>query len=435
VAWWITLRDGIVSVICEEWFWAIMAVVSTLVIFILQQRTENKISRATFVYSISNDFAANDRILKVYQWLEKCRRENLNVTNVRDLKLTDSDTIYDKDDKELAIDFIDIDTYINHFEAVYIILETVRIDSIDELFQQRFFSFMLNPFIQKEELFECFSSDKNDFLLFRKWLCSIYTRKGNRNDEMVEYLNTYTCGSFEFLPLPEGEERRRLRYDRRVRRYLQNYVYYICDPHCRYGYYAFTDKQRDRKVMRLIRSAREDVQEILALQQEVTQELSVKEWFCPSTEAELCTALADPKQYLCLQVVDKRRIVAFAYVILRPDASHDLCEDLRREGLLNRTTAAVFETVFVHPAYRGYGIQDVLVDVLSEWSRECGAEALVATVHPDNTYSRKNFEQNGYKSLTDQPIEKYGSKRMYYAKTLSRRCRRDSKEYTVFPYV
>jgi hypothetical protein len=150
-------------------------------------RKENQISRANFIYNISNDFGNNERILRVYQWLEKRRRENYKVNNYRDLLMPTENCIYNPNDEDSPLDFIDIDTYINHFEAVYVILRSVKIKSIDELFQHRFLSFMFNPYMQKEELFSYFGPDTNDFTLLKVWLISIYKRNHFSCEECLAY--------------------------------------------------------------------------------------------------------------------------------------------------------------------------------------------------------------------------------------------------------
>lgn len=434
-----SIWDVILNFWQQEWFWAIVAILVTLIVFILGQRSENKISRAGFIYNISNDFANNDRILKVYQWLEGCRRKSDNVDNYRLLNLTASTSIFDKgEEKELEIDFIDIDTYINHFESVYIILKTVKIKSIDELFQQRFFSFMMNPFIQREELFECFSSDKNDFLLYKKWLKSIYRRKNFNNNALIIYLKKYTCGNFEFnfrIKKTHNFFKRITTYFK-VRHYLFNYVYYICDPMCKYGYYKFANRNGEKKTLRIIKSSESDADDILKLQDRVVGNMDNPEWFCKSTQEEIKTALKNPDDYLCIQVADNSKIVAFAYVILQPSEEHNLYLDLKKEHIDTPSDKyCIFETVFVDNDYRGYGIQSLLVDVLCDWSRKKGKHSICATVHPNNKYSQRNFENRGFEKVTACPITKYNNKRNYFIKKLAKRnfFRNQNDTYTIFP--
>ena len=61
----------------------------------------------------------------------------------------------------------------------------------------------------------------------------------------------------------------------------------------------------------------------------------------------------------------------------------------------------------------------------------------MATIHPDNRFSAGNFEKNGFKLATPEPIPKYGSRRNIYARPLSRKDAKKTADgtYTVYPYV
>jgi GNAT superfamily N-acetyltransferase len=218
-----------------------------------------------------------------------------------------------------------------------------------------------------------------------------------------------------------------------TRNFLLNYVYYICDPSCKYGYYAFKNGENERRVMRIIRPSPDDLADIMTLQDFVCQNLDNKDWYYSSTEEEIKTALNDKENYLCLQIVDHDRIIAFAYVIMNPDSKHSLSHDTKNHEF--EKGECVFETVFVHPDYRGFGIQKLLLEVLSDWAQKQGGKTLWATVHPDNIYSAKNFQENGFHIASVEPIEKYGSKRNYYKKVLGKNKRKKSDDYIIFPYI
>lgn len=425
------------SVAQEEWFWAIVAIMVTLLVFIAEQRTGNRISQSSFIYNISNDFANNERIGAVYQWLEKCRRNNHGITNYRDLTFSGLLSESREETEELPVSFIGIDTYVNHFESVYVILDSVGIQNIDKLFQQRFLSFMFNPYIQKEELFACFGPDENDFSLLKVWLRSISRRMKHSNRALIRFLNTFTCGSFDFREerLPQSRGIGRITDYFRVRKYLMNYVEYICDPHCRYGFYEFSS-HADRKVLRLIRPTPDDAEDILALQSRVCAAMAQPQLFFPSTEEEIRTALAAPDQYLCLQIVDGSRIVAFCQLTIEPPVEQDLRLDLQKQGIpCPGGSHGVLETVFVDPDYQGYGMQQILVETLCQWAHIRKVKTVYATVHPDNAYSHKNFLKAGFTLLTSTPLPKYGDVRNYYALDAAKQPPKTDSGYTVYPYV
>lgn len=426
------------SVAQEEWFWAIVAIMVTLLVFIAEQRTGNRISQSSFIYNISNDFANNERIGAVYQWLEKCRRDNHGIANYRDLTFSGLLGESGDEPEELPVSFICIDTYVNHFESVYIILNSVGIQNIDKLFQQRFLCFMFNPYIQKEELYACFGPDENDFKLLKIWLQSIFRRMHHNNRAMIRLLNTFTCGDFDFREdrMPRSRGVARITDYFKVRKYLLNYVEYICDPSCRYGYYEFNSRKHGRKVLRIIRSAPGDAEGILSLQAKAHSAMLQPEHFFPSTEEEIRTALADSDRYLCLQIVDGTEIVAFCQLTMDPPPEQDLCLDLKAHGLPHCSRRhGILETVFVDPDYRGFGMQQLLVEILCCWAHMRKVKTVYATVHPENRFSQENFLKNGFVLLNEAPLPKYGNVRNFYAKDTTKAPKNDKGEYTVYPYA
>jgi len=169
----------------------------------------------------------------------------------------------------------------------------------------------------------------------------------------------------------------------------------------------------------IIIAEKSDIENILSLQKSVTEKISIKEWFVPSTRAELELAFSKPESFPALKVMCENQLVAFSYIILNPDESNDISRDIED---LNNKNCCVYETVFVSPLYRGYGLQSTLISKLTDIAKQNGKDFIVATVHPNNIYSSSNFLKNGYKKLNDIPLSKYGSVRDYYGKLLDKYC-------------
>ena len=53
-------------------------------------------------------------------------------------------------------------------------------------------------------------------------------------------------------------------------------------------------------------------------------------------------------------------------------------------------------TVLVNENYRGNGLQLQMLDFLEEYAKKLNKKYILTTVHPDNSYSIKNFEEKGY---------------------------------------
>ena len=158
-----------------------------------------------------------------------------------------------------------------------------------------------------------------------------------------------------------------------------------------------------------------DMENILALQNSVVENINIKEWFVPSIKAELELAFSKPQEFVMLKVERENKLVAFSYIILNPDENNDISRDI--DDLKNKD-CCVYETVFVSPECRGFGLQHKLISKLTDIAKQNGKEFIIATVHPDNIYSSSNFIKNGYTKLNDIPLSKYGSIRDYYGKAL-----------------
>ena len=171
----------------------------------------------------------------------------------------------------------------------------------------------------------------------------------------------------------------------------------------------------EKDEIKILRVDASDIENILALQSNVIENIKIKEWFVPSTKAELELAFSNPKDFPALKVMHKDTIVAFSYIILTPDESNDILRDIE---ILKNENCCVYETVFVSPQYRGNGLQGKLISMLTDIAKQNGKDFIVATVHPDNIYSSSNFIKNGYEKLNNAPISKYGSVRDYYVKKL-----------------
>ena len=172
----------------------------------------------------------------------------------------------------------------------------------------------------------------------------------------------------------------------------------------------------EKDEIKILRVDASDIENILALQSNVIENIKIKEWFVPSTKAELGLAFSHPEKFPALKVMYKNELIAFSYIILNPDESNDISRDLENENFQN---CCVYETVFVSPLFRGNGLQSLLISKLTDIAKKNGKDFIVATVHPQNIFSSSNFIKNGYIKLNNAPLSKYGSVRDYYGKKLN----------------
>ena len=67
------------------------------------------------------------------------------------------------------------------------------------------------------------------------------------------------------------------------------------------------------------------------------------------------------------------------------------------------------DSSFIHPDYRGLGLQGELLDIAREEAKNCGACSVWATVSPENVYSHRNCDKRGY-TVYKSAISIYGGR-------------------------
>lgn len=82
----------------------------------------------------------------------------------------------------------------------------------------------------------------------------------------------------------------------------------------------------------------------------------------------------------------------------------------------NILSVANVKLVIVHPAYRGNGLQRLLMQHLETQAKTAGYTTLCATVSPLNIHSRRNFEKGGF--VYHSTKTKYGglTRNVFYKK-------------------
>ncbi len=163
-------------------------------------------------------------------------------------------------------------------------------------------------------------------------------------------------------------------------------------------------------------ATKEDSVELKAVMEEAVAVLPQKDWYV-ADDIEFLERHIEDEGYI-LKCVVEEQIVAFL-VVRYPK----LAEDNLGQYLHNRTeelllNVAHMESVAVLPKFRGYKIQKQLVEMAEKVEKNKNTRYLMATVHPENIYSKRNFEQQGYSCLLE--TEKYGGlKRIILIKKLS----------------
>ena len=166
----------------------------------------------------------------------------------------------------------------------------------------------------------------------------------------------------------------------------------------------------------ILYATKEDVSILKNIMDEAVANLPQKDWYVPDDIPFLERHLKE-EGYI-LKCVIEGKIVAFLIV------RYPMLSDDNLGFYLPNTTdemlkkVAHIESVAVLPNFRGYRLQKQLLQQAEKIERNRDTKYLMATVHPDNIYSSKNFKEQGYISLLE--TKKYGGwKRTILLKEIS----------------
>jgi hypothetical protein len=151
----------------------------------------------------------------------------------------------------------------------------------------------------------------------------------------------------------------------------------------------------------------DELADILALQMMVDGSITNKELFVCSAEEALNEAL---KTDICIGVYLNNCLIAFTLMIINPDSPENLGYHLKysREQCMKCVT---YDTTFVHPDYKGYSIQRLLISLKDSIAVELGACEALATVSPDNMVSLNNLKASGFEIAEEKQL--YGTLNRY----------------------
>lgn len=133
-----------------------------------------------------------------------------------------------------------------------------------------------------------------------------------------------------------------------------------------------------------------------------------KELFQPSSAFDLYQLIASKQMYVKKGFWGIEGYIGYMHI--NPNKGLGKHMNVDGKGIL-------LDTVFVDTRYRGLGIQKTLMDHVLSHHQEAFDYA-VATVDPENTYSSKNFADQGFKVYKENVILYGGKHRNIYYKSL-----------------
>lgn len=151
----------------------------------------------------------------------------------------------------------------------------------------------------------------------------------------------------------------------------------------------------------------QDVGNVLALQQEVMDALPDKKLLVGTDEAQIRESI---DLDFCVGIFDGERLAAFAMMVVNRDTPRNLGQKLGFPA----EKCVYFDIIFVHPDYRGMGLQSYALALRDSVARELGAELAFVTVSPDNPHSLNNVMKHGFEVYERR--EMYGGVDRYILK-------------------
>ena len=126
-----------------------------------------------------------------------------------------------------------------------------------------------------------------------------------------------------------------------------------------------------------------------ALQQLVHDAMPCREQFADSTREEFREVLEED---FVFGAFDGDTLVAAAVCI----RGRDTCYNLGQKCGFVPQECFTYDTVFVHPDYRGRGLQRTFAAMIEEKARQTDAASIWCTVAPGNRYSYDNLTKAGF---------------------------------------
>ena len=187
----------------------------------------------------------------------------------------------------------------------------------------------------------------------------------------------------------------------------------------------------------LRKCAPDDIDQVMALQDRVVQKIAADmraERLDPEVDdlkhfhgqdmRSAALFISDPREEIeyslqndfCIAAFDDDLMVGFSLMIFGGEGEKNLGTVLGYDEERLKTCVN-FETTFIDPAYRGYGLQRLFGQLRNEEAIRLGATEALTSVSPDNEKSLANVMANGFVPVKEVVIY-YGLKRLILRKDL-----------------
>ena len=160
-------------------------------------------------------------------------------------------------------------------------------------------------------------------------------------------------------------------------------------------------KGGEEKTFLLRRCVPEDVDQIVALQDAVYEQIPDKKIFQKTGKEEFEESIELDQ---CFCFMDGDVMAAFTLMVSGRPGYRNYGEYLEYTPKQIAKTVSM-DTSFVLPEYRGYGLQKYFFDLREEAAKDLlGATEALTTIAPDNEYSLNNAFKSGYEEVKRMTI-------------------------------
>ena len=168
-----------------------------------------------------------------------------------------------------------------------------------------------------------------------------------------------------------------------------------------------------RKAFSICRADISMAEKLMHLQETVRRAMPDDRMFFPLSEDEMKDSLRNDIVLVAVPVVDDRRpdmevgLAAFAVLVVNRESED---RNLAYDAGLDPLKTVTFDAVAVSPDYRGFGLHGIFITCSVELAVRLGADRMLTTVDPDNTFSMTNFLKKGF-IVSVPELRKYGGLR------------------------
>lgn len=164
-------------------------------------------------------------------------------------------------------------------------------------------------------------------------------------------------------------------------------------------------KYKINENIKLVKPQIKDLKKIINFQSNVIDDMERKDFFTPLTKEEIVYPLEN--NGIVYILFDKDLMVGLFILTINPP--QEIIEEYK---LYDNTDVSIFDSIMIDKNYQGSGLQRQGMEIIYNEAKKLNVKKIVATVHPENIYSSRNFDSLGYKVINEITI--HGGKRLIY---------------------